>query len=380
MTIQRTRFAYPAILFLLAVLAVSEAVLAQPPAETPDALIRRLSGEILGAIHADKGSGTGDERRLADLADQRLMPHVDLGRLTSLAVGRHWRRASPEQKTGLQDGVRRLLLQRYAKALAEGHGRNLVVKPLRGDIVDFGAVVRTEFAGSGEPVLLAYRMENTGTGWKILDLNLRGEWLVERLRPRFANEIETRGMDSLLAALRTGEPIGKDRLRKVRLSTSMGAIVVVLDEDGAPGASANFLAYVQSGYYDGTRFHRVIGNRLIQGGGYDGNMVEKPTGMAVARPSPRGYKNNRGTVAMARASDPLSGTAQFYINVDRNSELDEQTGSDGIVYSAFGEVVDGMAVAARISGLPTGIVGRHKNVPLEPVLIERAELLPPEDP
>jgi phospholipid transport system substrate-binding protein len=378
MDIQRTRNTFPALFLLVAIVSATVAAHAQPPGEAPDALIRRLSSEMMGAIRTDDRPGAGDESSLVALADQRLMPHVNLGRMTALAVGRHWRKASPEQKTRLQEGVRRLLLLGYAGALAETPGRSLVVKPLRGSAEDFDVHVRTELTGRGEPVQLAYRLEKTGDVWKIYDVNLRGEWLVERYRPRFADEIGSSGLDSLIEAIQAGKPFGKDRLIKVRLTTSMGVIVLQLEDEAISTDAASFLALVRAGYYDGTLFHRVIPGVRIQGGGYDARMREKSPGNRIARARPPGMMNDIGSIGFARASDPISGGAQFYINAHNNMTGTETKWGD-YIYPTFGDVVEGMGVVISIGEAPTRKDGMHEYLPLEPILIERAEVLPVTD-
>ncbi|MDR1854358.1 MAG: peptidyl-prolyl cis-trans isomerase [Azoarcus sp.] len=166
---------------------------------------------------------------------------------------------------------------------------------------------------------------------------------------------------------------------QVELKTNKGDIVLELDAELAPKTVANFLQYVKSGQYDGTIFHRVIDGFMIQGGGMDKDMNEKPTRAPIENEAQNGLKNTRGTVAMARTSAPHSATAQFFINVADNAFLD-YPGQDGWGYAVFGKVVLGQDVVQKIAKLPTRNVGPHGNVPTEAVIIESARVLelPPE--
>jgi len=160
---------------------------------------------------------------------------------------------------------------------------------------------------------------------------------------------------------------------KVRLSTSMGDIVVELDAQKAPKSVANFEQYVKSGFYDGTIFHRVIDNFMIQGGGMTPDMKEKRTLSPIPLESHNGLKNVRGTLAMARTDVPDSATSQFFINVGNNAFLDPKPGNPG--YTVFGRVVSGMDVVNAIKGVQTGRVGMHSDVPLAPVVINSAQIV-----
>jgi peptidyl-prolyl cis-trans isomerase A (cyclophilin A) len=162
--------------------------------------------------------------------------------------------------------------------------------------------------------------------------------------------------------------------QKVRLATSLGDIVVELDQAKAPKTVDNFLQYVNAGHYDGTVFHRVIDNFMIQGGGMKADMSEKPTRAPIPLESRNGLTNLRGTLAMARTMDPNSATAQFFINLKDNAFLDQANSRDGNGYAVFGKVVAGMDVVDKIKAVPTGNKGPHQNVPLEPVTIKKASL------
>ncbi|MGI4849450.1 MAG: peptidylprolyl isomerase [Janthinobacterium lividum] len=156
----------------------------------------------------------------------------------------------------------------------------------------------------------------------------------------------------------------------VLLKTSMGEIELELNADKAPKSTDNFLQYVKSGHYNGTVFHRIINGFMIQGGGFDGNMVQKPTRAPISNEAKNGLKNETYSLAMARTSDPNSASSQFFINVGDNKFLD-YPGQDGAGYAVFGRVVKGMDVVDRIKAVPTG----RNDVPNKPVVIESATLL-----
>jgi len=158
--------------------------------------------------------------------------------------------------------------------------------------------------------------------------------------------------------------------QKVKLVTSMGDIVIELDPAKAPKSVDNFLQYVKSGHYDGTVFHRVIDNFMIQGGGMTSDLKQKPTRPPIPIESKNGLNNVRGSVAMARTSDPNSATAQFFISVKDNAFLDAANSPDGNGYAVFGKVVSGMDVVDKIRAVPTG----PGDVPLTPVTIKTATL------
>lgn len=160
---------------------------------------------------------------------------------------------------------------------------------------------------------------------------------------------------------------------RVRLSTSLGDIVVELDPAKAPKTVENFLQYVKDKHYDGTVFHRVMGNFMIQGGGFTADMQQKPTRAPVPLEAGNGLKNDRGAIAMARTGDPDSATSQFFINVVNNPGLNAPS-PDGHGYTVFGKVVAGMDVVDKIRAVPTGNRGMHQNVPQTPVTIVKASL------
>ena len=160
----------------------------------------------------------------------------------------------------------------------------------------------------------------------------------------------------------------------VEMKTNQGEIVVELYADKAPKSAENFVQYVKDGFYDGTVFHRVIDGFMIQGGGFDAQMNQKATRAPIENEAKNGLRNEPGTLAMARTSDPHSATAQFFINLKPNTFLDYPS-RDGWGYAVFGKVVRGMDVVEKIGKLATGNLGMHQNVPLEPVVVESARLL-----
>ncbi len=163
-------------------------------------------------------------------------------------------------------------------------------------------------------------------------------------------------------------------MSKVRLVTNLGDIVIELDEEKAPVTCANFRQYVEEGFYDGKIFHRVIPGFMIQGGGFLPDMMQPATREPIENEARNGLKNDRGTIAMARTSDPHSATAQFFINVKDNDFLN-YPGHDGWGYAVFGRVVEGMDTVDRIEQVPTGNRAGHQDVPVEPVVIEKAEMV-----
>ncbi len=159
----------------------------------------------------------------------------------------------------------------------------------------------------------------------------------------------------------------------VELHTNKGVIRLRLDAEKAPKSTENFLAYVRSGHFDGTIFHRVIDGFMIQGGGFEPGMKQKPTQAPIANEANNGLKNKRYTIAMARTNDPHSATAQFFINVSDNAFLDHTAPTpQGWGYAVFGEVVEGQDVVDAIKGVKTGSKGFHQDVPAEDVVIEKA--------
>lgn len=170
-------------------------------AEAPDLMIKRLSTEVLESIKADKGVQSGDTSKVVALVDTKIMPNVNFTRMTSSAVGRGWKQATPEQQKRLQDEFKILLVRTYSGALSEVRDQTISMKPLRASPEDSEVIVRSEIKGRGDPIQLDYRMEKSTTGWKIYDLNVLGVWLVETYRAQFAQEINASGIDGLITKL-----------------------------------------------------------------------------------------------------------------------------------------------------------------------------------
>lgn len=165
-------------------------------------------------------------------------------------------------------------------------------------------------------------------------------------------------------------------MTRVLMKTLFGDITLELDGEKAPASVANFVEYAQSGYYDGTIFHRVINNFMIQGGGFDTDMQQKPTNAPIQNEANNGLKNNRGSVAMARTMDPHSATAQFFINVSDNDFLNfSGENMQGWGYAVFGQVVEGEDVLDKIRVVPTGSQAGHQDVPTDPIVIESVTII-----
>lgn len=160
----------------------------------------------------------------------------------------------------------------------------------------------------------------------------------------------------------------------VSLKTSMGEIVLELYPEKAPKSVANFLQYVKNGHYNGTIFHRVIEDFMIQGGGFDRNMQQKPTGAPIENEAKNGLKNVAYSIAMARTGAPHSATAQFFINTNNNRPLDYPS-QDGWGYAVFGKVIKGTEIVDKIKSVPVADSGMYQNVPVTPVVIESASLV-----
>ncbi|HWU83896.1 MAG TPA: peptidylprolyl isomerase [Rhodocyclaceae bacterium] len=164
----------------------------------------------------------------------------------------------------------------------------------------------------------------------------------------------------------------------IKLHTNFGVIGIEVDTVNTPKTAQNFIDYVQSGHYDGTIFHRVIDGFMVQGGGFLPGMQQKETKAPIENEAKQGVaaglRNTVGTLAMARTSDPHSASAQFFINISNNDFLD-YPGQDGWGYAVFGKVVEGMDVVEKIKSVPTGRNGFHRDVPVQDVVIERAEIV-----
>jgi phospholipid transport system substrate-binding protein len=172
--------------------------------EAPDAFVKRITNETLDAVRTDKSLKAGDINKIMQLVDTKLMQHVNFRRMTALATGPGWRKATPEQQDRLQEEFKLLLIRTYSGALTQISDQTIEVKPLRGASDDKNLVVQTEVKGKGDPIQLDYRLEKTpgeGAGWKIFDLNVLGIWLVENYRSQFSKEINAGGMDGLIKSL-----------------------------------------------------------------------------------------------------------------------------------------------------------------------------------
>lgn len=193
---------------LLAVLVLGLSGLLALPAnaadEAPDAMIKRLSAEVMQSIKADKAIQAGDTSKTIALVDAQIMPNVNFHRMTASAVGPAWRKATPEQQARLREEFKILLVRTYAGALAQANDQVIVVKPTRVAPDDKEVVVRTEARGKSDPIQLDYRLEKMpgdGAGWKIFNLNVLGVWLVETYRSQFSQEINANGIDGLIKLL-----------------------------------------------------------------------------------------------------------------------------------------------------------------------------------
>jgi len=172
--------------------------------EAPDAFIKRVAVETLDAVKADKSLKNGDVAKIMQLVDTKLVQHINFRRMTALATGPSWRKATPEQQKRLQEEFKLLLVRTYAGALSQVSDQTIEVKPLRGDIDDKNLVIRTEVKGRGDPIQLDYRLEKTpgeGAGWMIYDLNVLGIWLIENYKSQFTKEINNGGLDGLINSL-----------------------------------------------------------------------------------------------------------------------------------------------------------------------------------
>ncbi len=172
--------------------------------EAPDVFIQRITNDTLNTIKADKALRNGDLNKIMQLVDTQLMPHVNFRRMTALATGPAWRKATPDQQKRLQDEFKILLVRTYSGALNQITDQVVVVKPLRGGQDDKNLVVNTEVRGKGDPIQLDYRLEKTsgqGSGWMIFDMNVLGVWLIENYRNQFTKEVNAGGIDALIASL-----------------------------------------------------------------------------------------------------------------------------------------------------------------------------------
>jgi phospholipid transport system substrate-binding protein len=188
--------------FVLPSQALAQAASAPVANEAPDALIKRISGEVLDIAKTDKEIQAGNQKRIMDLVETKILPYVDFQRMTALAAGRHWRDATPEQQKALAVEFRTLLIYTYSGALSQVKNETVDFKPLRADPADTEVEVRsTVNVARGEPVVLNYRVAKAGNGWKIYDINVLGAWLVEAYKGTFNTEITKGGVDGLIKTL-----------------------------------------------------------------------------------------------------------------------------------------------------------------------------------
>jgi phospholipid transport system substrate-binding protein len=170
--------------------------------QTPDALVKNISNQVLDAIRADKSLQTGDPNKLLQLIDQKVMPSVDFERMTQLAVGRGWRNATPDQRTELEKQFRTLLVRTYSGAMAQVRDHKVDMKPNRFNPGDTDVIVRSQIvSSSSDPIQLDYRLEKKPEGWKIYDVNVLGVWLIENYRTQFKQQIDSGGVDGLIKSL-----------------------------------------------------------------------------------------------------------------------------------------------------------------------------------
>lgn len=174
---------------------------AQAAEEAPDALVKRVSADVLETIKNDPALRNGDAAKINALVNEKVMPYVDFRRMTSAAVGPAWRKATPEQRQKLQDEFKALLVRTYAGALSQVNNQTITVRPLRMAAGDTDVLVRTQVNGRGDPVQLDFRLEKQATGWKLYNFNVLGVWLVETYRNQFAQEINANGIDGLIKTL-----------------------------------------------------------------------------------------------------------------------------------------------------------------------------------
>lgn len=170
--------------------------------EAPDALVKRISNDVLDTAKADKDIQGGNLKRITQLVEEKIIPNVDFERMTALAVGRHWREASDAQKQQLQTEFRSLLISTYAGALSQVRDQKIEFSPLRASPTDTDVEVRSQvIQARGDPIQISYRMEKLATGWKIYDVNVLGAWLIEAYKGTFSSEIDKGGIDGLIKTL-----------------------------------------------------------------------------------------------------------------------------------------------------------------------------------
>ena len=183
------------------VLTLCGAATASAQAEAPDALVKRVSTDVLDAVKADPSIQAGDVNRIVALVNDKILPNFDFERMTASAAGPGWRNATPEQKKGLEQQFEILLIRVYSGALSQARDRSIQLRPFRDAVTDPQVVVRTQVVGQGDPVELDFRLARADNTWKIFDMNVGGVWLVDNYRSTFSQEITNGGMDGLIAKL-----------------------------------------------------------------------------------------------------------------------------------------------------------------------------------
>jgi len=169
--------------------------------DTPDEFVKKISNDILNQLKTDSAIKSGDITKINALVDAKVLPYVNLPRMTAQTMGRYWRTATPEQKQQMQEEFKTLLMRTYAGAFSQVKDQTLFVKPMRGNSDDKEVLVRTEIRGKGEPIQLDYRLEKDGASWKVYDFNVMGVWMGEQYRSSFSQEINAVGIDGLIAKL-----------------------------------------------------------------------------------------------------------------------------------------------------------------------------------
>lgn len=189
-------------LIALCTIAFAAGAIAAPANEAPDVLVKRISNDVIETAKSDKDIQAGNQKKVMDLVDAKILPYVDFQRMTALAAGRFWREATPEQKTALSNEFRTLLIHTYSGALSQIKNETVEFKPMRNDPADTEVEVRSQVnVARGEPIQLNYRLAKGPSGWKIFDINVLGAWLVETYKGTFATEIGKVGIDGLVKKL-----------------------------------------------------------------------------------------------------------------------------------------------------------------------------------
>lgn len=187
--------------FSIALMAIAAPVGVRAEPIAADAFVRKIATEVIDEVRADKAIQAGDVARIRVLVDAKVMPHVNFDRMTAMSVGPQWRGATPEQRKRMLEEFKTLLINTYSGALTQVKDQAVVVKPLRAGATDGDLIVRSEVRGKGEPVQLDYRLEKSGEGWRIYDVNVGGFWIVEAYKGQFAKDLSAGGIDALINRL-----------------------------------------------------------------------------------------------------------------------------------------------------------------------------------